>query len=155
MCNICRQKQESYFSSRKLIPTTSSVSQLTSTSGNNNNINDENTSSISKQYVSDYILSQPFDNQVEDELKIKPNGAKKKVNPIIPPPRKRMLPTAHLQAKDTKNDSSSEQDDGALSSPDSASAIDDTESVPRGKNLGPFHFSLGHLEEEEEEKESD
>lgn len=117
------------------------MSQLTSTSGNNNNINDENTSSISKQYVSDYILSQPFDNQEEDELKIKPNGAKKKVNPIIPSQRKRMLPTAHLQqqqeqAKETKNDSSSEQDDGALSSPDSTSAIDDTESVPRGKIIG-------------------
>lgn len=144
MCNICRQKQESYFSSRKLIPTTSSVSQLTSTSGNNNNINDENTSSISKQYVSDYILSQPFDNQEEVDLKIKSNGAKKQVTPQ----RKRMLPTAHLQqqpAKETKHDSSSEQDDGALSSPDSASAIDDTESVPRGKIIDVCFFSRSDI----------
>lgn len=114
---------------------------MTSSSANNNNLNDENNSNISKQYVSDYILSQPFDSQ-EDELKINPHGAKKNVTPIIPPSRKRMLPTAHLrqqqqqqqQQVQRKDDSSSEQDDGgALSSPDSTSAIDDNESVPRGR----------------------
>ncbi|CAF1294736.1 unnamed protein product [Rotaria sp. Silwood1] len=136
LCNICRQKQESYFSSRKLIPTTSSVSQLITTSINTNNINDENTKNISKQYVSDYILSQPFDtNEKEDEdIKINKNGANKKINPNNIQQRKRILPTTHIrrqQQKESKEDSSSEQDDGAVSSPDSASVNDDNESVPR------------------------
>ena len=121
------------------------MSQLTTTSTNANNINDENTKNISKQYVSDYILSQPFDtNEKEDEdIKMNKNGANKKINPATIQQRKRILPTAHIrrqqqqqqqQQKESKEDSSSDQDDDAVSSPDSASAIDDNESVPRGEN---------------------
>ncbi|CAF1082546.1 unnamed protein product [Adineta steineri] len=138
LCNICRQKQERYFSSRKLFPTTSSVSQLTTTSINANNINDENSKNISKQYVSDYILTQPFDanEKEDDDIKMNRNGANnKKINPTISQQRKRILPTTHIRRqqhhKESKGDSSSEQDDDAVSSPDSASAIDDNESVPR------------------------
>ncbi|CAF1648566.1 unnamed protein product, partial [Adineta ricciae] len=137
LCNICRQKQERYFSSRKLIPTTSSVSQLTTTAINTNNINDENTKNISKQYVSDYILSQPFDsNEKEDEeMNMNRNGANTKINPTSAQPRKRLLPTAHIrrqqQQKESKDESSSEHEDDAASSPESASNVDDNESVPR------------------------
>ncbi|CAF0926023.1 unnamed protein product [Rotaria sordida] len=137
LCNICRQKQESYFSSLKLIPTTNSVSQLTTTSINTNNINDDNTKNISKQYVSDYILSQPFDTneKEDDDIKINKNGANKKLHQNIIQQRKRILPTTHIrrqQQKESKEDSSSEQDDDdAVSSPDSASVIDDNESVSR------------------------
>jgi hypothetical protein len=123
-------------------------------------MNDENTKNISKQYVSDYILSQPFDtNEKEDEdMKMNKIGASKKINPTTTTTtiqqRKRILPTTHIrrqqqQQKESKEDSSSEQDDGAVSSPDSASAIDDNESVPRGKNS--YLYLILHLEEEEVE----
>jgi hypothetical protein len=138
LCNICRQKQERYFSSRKLIPTTNSVSQLTTTAVNNSNLNEENTKNISKQYVSDYILSQPFDSNAkeDEEPKMNQNGASKQITPSVSQQRRRLLPTTHLrrqQTKDPKEDSSSEQEDGAVSSPESASAVDDNESVPRGR----------------------
>ena len=127
-----------------MIPTTSSVSQLTTTAINTNNINDENTKNISKQYVSDYILSQPFDsNEKEDEeINMNRNGANTKINPTIAQPRKRLLPTAHIrrqqqqqqqQQKESKDESSSEHEDDAASSPESASNVDDNESVPRGR----------------------
>jgi hypothetical protein len=106
-------------------------------------MNDENTKNISKQYVSDYILSQQFDTNIkeDEDIKMNKNGANKKPSPTLnQQQRKRILPTTHLrrqqqqqQKKESKEDSSSEQDDGAVSSPDSASAIEDNESVPRGK----------------------
>jgi hypothetical protein len=120
------------------MPTTSSVSQLTTTSTHTNNLHDENTKNISKQYVSDYILSQPFDTNVkeDEDMPMNQTGAKKKLHPtLVQQQRKRLLPiTTHIQQpKESKDDSSSEQDDRAVSSPDSTSAIDDQESVPRSK----------------------
>jgi hypothetical protein len=98
-------------------------------------MNDENSKNISKQYVSDYILSQPFDanKKEDDDMKMNKNGANKKINPTLIQQRKRILPTAHIRRQQQQKDSSSEQDDGAVSSPDSASAIDDNEPVPRGR----------------------
>ena len=147
ICNICRQKQERYFSSRKMIPTTSSVSQLTSKSNNASSLDDDAmTKNISKQYVSDYILSQPFDDDNNDDgMPMNQNGANKKK--VIPPSiqqRKRMLPTAHIrrQQQQPQKQLSSDHDDDAASTPDSASAMDETESVPRGTQPSPLSLHV-------------
>ena len=150
LCNICRQKQERYFSSRKFIPSTSSVSQLTSTSNHLHNSTDDTSKHISKQYVSDYILSQPFNitERDDDARRLTKNGAKQ-INPIEPEPRKRMLPTAHIRrapVEPTRNDSGSEREETpaavsavtAASSAESISAADENESLARGKH----RFSL-------------
>lgn len=135
LCNICRQKQEKYFSTRKLMPTTSSVSQLTTNSTNHHNLNDENTKHISKQYVSDYILSQPFDNNEKDDDELKRLGAKQKITSPMNEQiqRKRLLPTAHLrqqsQPQKQKESSFEQDDDAATSLPESASPVDDNESL--------------------------
>lgn len=129
LCNICRQKQEKYFSSKKFIPTTSSVSQLTHNSTNHHNINDDTTTNISKQYVSDYILSQPFDdsNNEKDDDVLNKLGAKQKTSPIIErTQRKRLLPIAHLRQQQIQT---SKQDTDAVSSTESTSPIDDQESL--------------------------
>lgn len=134
-----------------MIPTTSSVSQLTTTAINTNNINDENTKNISKQYVSDYILSQPFDNneKEDEEMNMNRNGANTKINPTVAQPRKRLLPTAHIrrqqQQKESKDESSSEHEDDAASSPESASNVDDNESVPRGRIFLKILFFLRYI----------
>ena len=130
-----------------MIPTTSSVSQLTSKSTNPSSLDDDGggamTKNISKQYVSDYILSQPFDDghNDDDDMPTSQNGANKKT--VIPPSiqqRKRMLPTAHIrrqQQQPPQKQLSSDRDDDAASTPDSASAMDEIESVPRGKQHSP------------------
>ena len=137
-----------------MIPTTSSVSQLTSKSTNPSSLDDDGggamTKNISKQYVSDYILSQPFDDghnndDDDDDMPTSQNGANKKT--VIPPSiqqRKRMLPTAHIrrqQQQPPQKQLSSDRDDDAASTPDSASAMDEIESVPRGEQHSP---SLSH-----------
>ena len=72
------------------MPSTSSVSQITTTSNNLHRSTDETSKQISKQYVSDYILSQPFDNNDEEEIHQNHSSP-----PVVQ--RKRILPTAHIQ----------------------------------------------------------
>lgn len=121
------------------MPTTSSVSQLTTNSTNHHNLNDENTKHISKQYVSDYILSQPFDNNEKDDDELKRLGAKQKITSPMneQTQRKRLLPTAHLrqqsQPQKQKESSFEQDDDAATSLPESASPVDDNESLRHGK----------------------
>lgn len=123
------------------------MSQLTHNSTDHHNLHDETTTNISKQYVSDYILSQPFDsssNDKDDDDVSSNLGAKQKTSPtaIDRTQRKRLLPTAHLRQQQqqqqqqpiqTPKQSTLERDDDAVvSSTESTSPIDDTESLRHG-----------------------
>ena len=97
--------------------------------------------------MSDYILSQPFDsssNDKDDDDVSSNLGAKQKTSPtaIDRTQRKRLLPTAHLRQQQqqqqqqpiqTPKQSTLERDDDAVvSSTESTSPIDDTESLRHG-----------------------
>jgi hypothetical protein len=119
----------------KFIPTTNSVSQLTSTSMASHHTVDETSKHISKQYVSDYILSQPFD--ANDEQQLTSNGMTHPSHVTsstnIGGQFKRMLPTAHIRHKQQQQEKFEHEHD-ATSSPDSASAIDEHIPIVHGKN---------------------
>lgn len=91
---------------KPFLPTTNSVSPLTST---NQHSTEENSKQISKQYVSDYILSQPFNQTTrqndEIETTTNRNGG-----------RRRLLPNTEqfrrsIQKEESLSDVSSSNDD--------------------------------------------
>lgn len=103
---------------KPFLPTTNSVSPLTST---NQHSTEENSKQISKQYVSDYILSQPFNQTTrqndEIETTTNRNGERRRLLPNTEQFRRSIQKEESLSDVSSSNDDDDEEEKIHLKNP--------------------------------------